>query len=57
MKTLESDDGIFSWVAEFPSFKGCGGAGDTPDEAVRDAFNNVETNGMSMNTRSYSPLL
>jgi predicted HicB family RNase H-like nuclease len=42
MKTLECEDGSFSWCAEFPAFKGCCGGGDTPDEAVREAFENLE---------------
>ena len=36
------DDDTISWGAQFEKFPGCGGGGDTPDEAIREAFENLE---------------
>lgn len=38
---FETSDG-FSWCAEFPDFGGVAGGGDTPEEAMKDAYENLE---------------
>jgi len=35
-------DGDIEWCVEFPAVKGCIGVGDTAEEAVRVAFENLE---------------
>lgn len=35
-------DGKTYWSATFPAIKECVGGGDTPEEAVRDAMENLE---------------
>jgi len=41
VKKLETHDG-FQWCAEFPDVEGCGGGGETAEEAVREAYENLE---------------
>ena len=38
---LETDSG-WQWAAEFPDVKGCGGSGNTAEEAVKEAYSNLE---------------
>ena len=39
---IRCDDGTVSWGARFPAIDGCVGGGDSPDEAVKEAFENLE---------------
>ena len=39
--TVETTDGI-EWVAEYPDVKGCVGGGQTPEEALAEAKDNLE---------------
>ena len=38
---IETEKG-YEWIAEFPDVKGCVGGGDTPEEAVCEAYENLE---------------
>jgi Uncharacterized conserved protein len=39
--TIETTNGI-EYIAEFPDLKGCAGSGETPEEALREAYENKE---------------
>jgi antitoxin HicB len=39
---IECEDGSVSWGASFPAVNGCAGGGDTPEEAIKEAYENLE---------------
>ena len=38
---IETEDG-YVWMGKFPDVKGCVGGGNTPEEAIKDAYANLE---------------
>jgi predicted RNase H-like HicB family nuclease len=39
---IECDDGTVEWGAKFPAVFGCAGGGSTPEEAIAEAYENLE---------------